>query len=416
MDCVLKDLIAISKDGEWGKGEPFDDSLEMLAIRGTDFEHVRFGDTASTPRRHIPKRIAERKTLQPWDVLIEAAGGTKNQITGRTVLLRPRLFSRSELPFTCASFSRFIRFRTDLCDPQFMFWYLQYLYASGFMHAYHTQHTGVARFQWTTFSEREPLELPALAVQRRIAGVLSAYDELIESNTRRIQILEQMAQTLYREWFVNFRFPGHVKGKLVGSPLGEIPQGWEVKSLETCCHLVMGQSPASEFYNERGEGLPFHQGVTDFGEHFPIDRVFCTVDNRVAEIGDVLFSVRAPVGRINLADKRIVIGRGVSAIRSRLGQQTFLLFQLKDKFKEEDTMGSGTIFKAVTKEDMQKIPLVLPSSTIVKQFESNAQPMVTLLENLTKKNANLRSTRDLLVSKLVSGQVAVGDIETTTKG
>src|SRR5712692_10628515 len=172
MTCVLKDLIEISKDGEWGKGEPSEDSVEMLCIRGTDFADVRFGNANSTPHRHIAKRISERKMLQPWDLLIEAAGGTKNQITGRTVLLRPQLFSGSGFPVTCASFSRFIRFKTDLCDPEFMFWYLQHLYYAGFMHAYHTQHTGVARFQWTTFSEREPLELPSLAVQRRIAEIL----------------------------------------------------------------------------------------------------------------------------------------------------------------------------------------------------------------------------------------------------
>jgi type I restriction enzyme S subunit len=218
MKYVLKDLIAVSKDGEWGKGEPFDDSVEMLAIRGTDVEDVRFGNTAPTPRRHIPQHIAERKRLKPWDVVIEAAGGTKNQITGRTVLLRPQLFSRSELPLTCASFSRFIRFNTELCEPEFMFWYLQHLYASGSMHAYHTQHTGVARFQWTTFSEREPLVLPPLPVQRRIAGILSAYDELMENSQRRIRILEAMARALYREWFVHFRFPGHESVPRVPSP------------------------------------------------------------------------------------------------------------------------------------------------------------------------------------------------------
>ena len=258
------------------------------------------------------------------------------------------------------------------------------------------------------------IPLPPLGTQRNIAVILSAYDDLIENNTRRIQILEQMARALYREWFVDFRFPGHAKVKLVDSPVGRIPQGWEVQPLETCCHLVMGQSPASEFYNERGEGLPFHQGVTDFGEHFPTDRVFCTVDNRIAEVGDVLFSVRAPVGRINVADKRIVIGRGVSAIRSRLGQQKFLLFQLKDRFKEEDTMGGGTIFKAVTKEDMQRIPLSLPPSGIVEQFESNARPMVMLLENLTNKNTTLRRTRDLLLPKLISGALDVSELDIET--
>lgn len=90
-----------------------------------------------------------------------------------------------------------------------------------------------------------------------------------------------------------------------------------MKKLKDACHLTMGQSPKSEFYNETGEGQPFHQGVTDFGDRFPTDRLFCTVDGRVAEAGDILFSVRAPVGRMNIADKKITIGRGVSAIRHK---------------------------------------------------------------------------------------------------
>ena len=407
MECVLKDLISLSKDGEWGKGKSFENSVEMLAIRGTDFKDVRFSNTATVPRRHIPKPIAERKVLQPWDVLIEAAGGTKNKITGRTVLLRPQLFSHSDLPLTCASFSRFIRFNTELCDPAFMFWYLQHLYTTGFMHAYHTQHTGVARFQWTTFSEREPIEIPPLPVQRRIAGVLSAYDELVENNQRRIQILETMARVLYREWFVEFRFPGHDKIPRVASPLGDIPQGWEVKKLKDVCHLTMGQSPKSEFYNQIGEGQPFHQGVTDFGDRFPTDRLFCTVEGRVAEAGDILFSVRAPVGRMNIADKRIVLGRGLSAIRHNEGHQAFLWEQLRNRFSKDDMMGNGAIFAAVTKGDMQGIELVCPPSALVGAAAKYFEPINSQIGALTKEIQNLRRTRDLLLPRLLSGQVAL---------
>src|SRR3546814_13879255 len=97
-------------------------------------------------------------------------------------------------------------------------------------------------------------------MQKQIAGILSAYDELIENSQRRIRILESMARALYREWFVHFRFPGHETLSRVASPLGEIPQGWEVKKLKDVCRLTMGQSPKSEFYNEVGEGTYFHQG------------------------------------------------------------------------------------------------------------------------------------------------------------
>ena len=105
--------------------------------------------------------------------------------------------------------------------------------------------------------------IPPLPIQRKIAAILSAYDDLIENNIRRIHILEEMAHNLYRDWFVKFRFPGHQHARFVDSPLGKIPEGWEVVKLNDVCHLTMGQSPKSEFYNTNGIGLPFHQGVTD---------------------------------------------------------------------------------------------------------------------------------------------------------
>ena len=251
--------------------------------------------------------------------------------------------------------------------------------------------------------------VPPLPMQRRIAGILSAYDELIENNQRRIQILETMARALYREWFVKFRFPGHDKIPRVASPLGDIPQGWEVKKLKDVCHLTMGQSPKSEFYNQIGEGQPFHQGVTDFGDRFPTDRLFCTVEGRVAEAGDILFSVRAPVGRMNIADKRIVLGRGLSATRHNEGHQAFLWEQLRNRFSKDDMMGNGAIFAAVTKGDMQGIELLCPPSALVGAAAKHFEPINSQIGALTKEIQNLRRTRDLLLPRLLSGQVALAE-------
>ena len=248
---------------------------------------------------------------------------------------------------------------------------------------------------------------PPLPTQRKIASIFSAYDDLIENNTRRIAILEEMAQSLYREWFVHFRFPGHEKKGLVESELRLIPEGWEVVKLGDMCLITMGQSPSSQFYNEIGEGLPFHQGVSDFGNHFPIDRKYCTAANRIAESGDILFSVRAPVGRINVANKKIVIGRGLSAIRSKTDNQGFIYQQLKDLFQEEDIIGNGAIFKSVTKEDMYGIKMLRPSQSMISLFEQHVKPIFSNIKVLTTKNANLRKTRDLLLPKLISGEVDV---------
>ena len=249
--------------------------------------------------------------------------------------------------------------------------------------------------------------VPPLPTQRRIASILSAYDDLIENNTRRIAILEEMAQSLYREWFVHFRYPGHEHVPLVDSPLGPVPEGWGVRSLAETASIVMGQSPSSEFYNQNGVGLPFHQGVTDFGHRFPTDRVYCTAENRIADTGDILFSVRAPVGRINLTNKKIVIGRGLSAIRSKTNNQIFLYHQLSETFVEEDIIGNGAIFKAVTKKDIYDLPMITPPADLTTQFEHSIESAFHQVACLVTKNAVLRRTRDLLLPKLVAGEVTV---------
>ena len=219
-----------------------------------------------------------------------------------------------------------------------------------------------------------------------------------------------MAQTIYREWFAEFRFPGHEQVPMVESELGLIPQGWEVGRLGDLCSVIMGLSPKSEFYNETGDGLPFHQGVTDFGKRFPTDRVYCTIQKRIAEADDILFSVRAPVGRINIANKKVIIGRGLSTIRSKNGSQTFLLQQLKDRFQEEDTIGSGAIFNAIRKADLLRIPLLTPTQSVIGKFEEIANPIFSELLNLTMKNQNLRQTRDLLLPKLISGEIDISEL------
>jgi type I restriction enzyme, S subunit len=255
------------------------------------------------------------------------------------------------------------------------------------------------------------LPLPPINIQNRIGYILTAYDELIENNQRRIEILEDMARSLYREWFVHFRYPGYESVPLIDSPLGPIPQGWEIRNLKDVCSLTMGSSPKSEFYNEDGEGLPFHQGVTNFGDRFPTDRLFCTVETRKAEPGDILFSVRAPVGRMNIAARRIVIGRGLSAIRHKQGHQAFLWEQLRYKFSKDDMIGNGSIFASVTKDEMEKIELLCPSETIIESAAQIFKPIHRQIEVLSNQVINLRRTRDLLLPRLLSGQIYLNAIQ-----
>jgi len=216
--------------------------------------------------------------------------------------------------------------------------------------------------------------------QERIVSILSAYDDLIENNRRRIQLLEQAARLLYKEWFVHFRFPGDEHVKIADG----VPEGWVRKYLEDVAEITMGQSPKSQYYNEDGIGLPFHQGVTKYGIRFPTNKIYCTIESRIAESGDILFSVRAPVGRINITLDKIVIGRGLAAIKSNCEQQNSLFYQLKNYFHKEDMMGGGAIFAAITKKDLHRLELLMPRRQHVEMFQEHVTPIDRQIETLHK--------------------------------
>ena len=257
-----------------------------------------------------------------------------------------------------------------------------------------------------------PVLLPSLERQELIAEILDALDDLIDNNRRRIELSEQMAQAIYKEWFVRFRYPGHENASFVDSPLGPIPEGWEVKRLSAIAHLTMGQSPSSEHYNSEGVGRPFHQGVKDFGRHFPTNRKYCSIEGRLAKDGDALISVRAPVGRLSIACDDLVIGRGLAAARSLTGQQALLFRSLRDVvFAEEDSMGGGTIFKAIGKEDVERIQLICPPARLATAAETVFADNLALLRSLTFANRNLTALRDVLLPKLVTGQIDVSELD-----
>lgn len=373
-------------------------------IRVVDFREDGFDPTNVKYITQDAYHDVNRYTITHDDVYVSIAG-----TIGRVGIIPPS-FSGANLTENAAKMTNI---RNNF-DKRFLMYYLRSDYGQAEISS---KIVGTSQPKLALFRIKEiKVPLYSTPTQRKIASILSAYDDLIENNLRRIKILEEMAQTIYREWFVKFRFPGHEKIRMVDSPLGKIPEGWKVVSLVDVCNIVMGQSPKSEFYNTRGDGLPFHQGVTNFGPRFPTERVFCTVKNRIAETGEILFSVRAPVGRINIAGKRLIVGRGLCAIHNNEGNQWFTFHQLKERFQDEDMMGGGTIFKAVTRKDVESIEFLNPANLTVRAFEEICHPVEAQIEILTDKNATLRHTRDLLLPKLISGELDVSDLDIKTGG
>ena len=239
--------------------------------------------------------------------------------------------------------------------------------------------------------------------QARIASILSAYDDLIENNQKQIKLLEEAAQRLYKEWFVDLRFPGWENTKIVDG----VPEGWEKLPLSSFADIVMGQSPKSEFYNTTHDGIPFHQGVGSYGKRFVVDNIFSNSYARIAEAGSILFSVRAPVGRLNITKNKIAIGRGLAALNHKKGYQSFLFYLLKDRFFKDDLLGNGSIFASISKNELYNQVFIVPNNFLANQYNIIVSKIDRKISIIDEQLNRLVKTRDGLLSKLMNAEMEV---------
>jgi type I restriction enzyme S subunit len=270
----------------------------------------------------------------------------------------------------------------------------------------------------TAFSNVE-VKIPPLKTQRKIASILSAYDDLIENNTRRIKILEEMAQTIYREWFVNFRFPGHEKVKLVDSPLGMIPEGWGVKPVTESVEV----KPRTKVPKE-GE-KPFVPMGSLSTDSMLISNIETKEGNSGAKFknGDTLFARITPclengkTGFVQFLSDDEATAFGSTefiVLRSKtLCPEYVYLMARSNEFRDHaiKSMSGATGRQRVSEKCFDQFFIAQPNQKMLDAFSSHIAPMFQKVHILAKKNVNLRQTRDLLLPKLVSGEIDVSDLE-----
>ncbi len=263
-----------------------------------------------------------------------------------------------------------------------------------------------------------------LPIQRRIAGILSAYDELIENSQRRIKILESMARALYREWFVHFRFPGHESVPRVPSPLGEIPKGWEVKMLRSVTTKIgSGATPrgGKDAYKTEGIYLIRSLNVYDYSFEFD-DLAFideqqaAELDNVTVEENDILLNITgASVARCTLALSYLLparVNQHVAIVRADPAKVS--PFYVFDAINSENRKAQllalaqgGATREALTKDTVSNFEIVLPPQSLMKNYDAIARGVHKQRELLQRQIQNLRRTRDLLLPRLLSGQIDV---------
>ena len=261
------------------------------------------------------------------------------------------------------------------------------------------------------------IRIPDFDEQKNVAGLLTSIDSKIEINNRINIELEAMAKTLYDYWFVQFDFPD-LDGKPYKTSGGKmvwneelkraIPDGWEVGKLKDIANIIMGQSPPGESYNNEAQGMIFFQGCTDFGNRFPTVRQFTTQPTRYAKEGDILLSVRAPVGTLNIAKENCCIGRGLAALNSKDNCIAYLfgvMLNLKQIFDRRNV--DGTTFGSITKDDLFSLTVVKPDKEILKKYHEIINPAFEKQNKLELENQTLSELRDWLLPMLMNGQVQV---------
>lgn len=255
--------------------------------------------------------------------------------------------------------------------------------------------------------------IPDLKTQKVIGNFLYNIEKKQENNNKINAELESLAKTIYDYWFLQFEFPNE-EGKPYKSSGGkmvwneelkrEIPEGWRKGSLSDICSITMGASPNGESLNENQSGLIFYQGKADFSFRFPSIRMFTTSPIRYAKKNDVLISVRAPVGDLNIANNDCCIGRGLAALHS--SYPSYLYYKMvssKNLFSYYNQ--NGTTFGAVTKENLHNLEIVVPNEKTIMLFEKTISPLDKKISILSQENQELSSLRDFLLPMLMNGQI-----------
>lgn len=234
-----------------------------------------------------------------------------------------------------------------------------------------------------------------LITQKKIADILSSIDDKIAVNNAINDNLEQQAKALYKQMFTDN--PSHE---------------WAEGTLSDIASITMGQSPSGSSYNEDGIGTIFFQGRAEFGFRFPSIRLYTTEPKRIACANDTLISVRAPVGDLNVAHINCCIGRGLAVIHSKSDYQSFILYTMFSLKKQLDVFnGEGTVFGSINRNSLNDMPILVPTNEAIEKFERLVAPMDATIRNNYDENCRLKSLRDSLLPRLISGEINVSNIE-----
>lgn len=402
------------------KSEHFSEELtgRPIVVAIGNFEYTGGFRFESTSVKEYRGEYPSRYELAPDDVLVVMTCQTPG---GEILGIPARVPNDGRVYLHNQRIGKVVVTRPDLVTADFLYWVFlwtelnQELVASS--SGTKIVHTAPSRIEAFRFC------LPPLNEQRRIAELLGALESKRHVHRRMSRALEGVATALFRAWFVDFdpvtakadgkraigvsdRAYEVMPSRFVESAEGPLPEGWRWGVVGEEFGVVMGQSPPGTSYNETGDGVPFYQGCTDFGFRYPARRLYTNAPSRFAREDDTLVSVRAPVGRVNMAGERCCIGRGLAAVRHRSGSRAFTYYAMRALDEQFSVFeGEGTLFGAITRDGFAQLPIVVPSEDVVRAFEQCVGPMDEHIKVNERQDRDLTALRATLLPQLLSGSI-----------
>ena len=304
--------------------------------------------------------------------------------------------------------------------PRFLFYYLGLPQTIGWLQG-HAVGATMSNLS-AGVVQQLPVRYPPTAVQDAIVQVLDAVETLIENNRRRVEILEEKARLLYRERFVHFRYPGHEDVELVDSAVGPIPEGWEVSQVSDVLETVGGGTPAKteDVYWAGGTVQWFTPtDLTRAGAAFALDSASKITERglkkssaKLFPAGSVMMTSRATIGTISIAATPATTNQGfITCVPSDRLTSNYIYFWLHANVDLFLSLAGGATFKELRKSTLRELPILLPRQREMDSFEDSVEPMMSLLKNLLQQNRVLLEARDLLLPRLVSGELDVSELD-----
>ncbi|CAK0778406.1 type I restriction enzyme, S subunit [Azospirillaceae bacterium] len=364
---------------------------------------------------------------------METAGGTKDQPTGRTVILTDRVFQESPHRLTCASFSRFLRVKRDIVNPSYLFWYLQYLYNQGEMYQYHLQHTGVARFQYTQFATNQRVNIPSSSVQFQIVSTLNTLEDKIELNRRMNETLEAMARAIFKDWFVDF---GPTRAKMEGrAPYlapdiwslfpdrlddeGK-PEGWQYGKVYDIGKVICGKTPPTNTPKYYGDDLPF---ITIPDMHSKIFVLTSSKNlsasgaayqsNKTLPKGAICVSCIATPGLVIITTKPSQTNQQINSVIPSNAEETFYWYWILKNLGEIIRQGGsgGSVLSNLNTSRFSNLDIFGASNKMRRLYHKYAFSFFYRIQANEEESLALIAIRDFLLPKLMSGEIRVKDAE-----